>query len=221
MSDLSVPAVYGAIAGVMEDIGRIGISKSGRNQQQGFQFRGIDQVYAALNPILVKHKLMILPRAQDAVREHLTTAKGGHMNSVVMPVEFDLVCSLDGSKHTIRTIGEAMDSGDKASNKAMSAALKYAALQAFMIPIVGAPDADEETPDPVRRPLSDREKAELVIWRSNVTDQVAKAENLEQLATIKRGGKFRPGYDKLDEAGQAEIRKLFSDREDDFEPPLK
>jgi len=67
----------------------------------------------------------------------------------VVQVEFDLVCAEDGSKHTIATIGEAMDSADKATNKAMSAAYKYACIQAFCIPTEGDNDADATTHEPV------------------------------------------------------------------------
>jgi hypothetical protein len=60
-------------------------------------------------------------------------------------MEFDLVSSEDGSKHTVCTVGEAFDSGDKSMNKAMSAAYKYAAFQAFAIPTEGDNDADAHT----------------------------------------------------------------------------
>jgi hypothetical protein len=65
---------------------------------------------------------------------------------VTVESEFDFVCAIDGSKHTVKTFGEAMDSGDKATNKAMSAAYKYAAFQAFSIPTEGDNDADAHTP---------------------------------------------------------------------------
>ena len=45
----------------------------------------------------------------------------------------------------MKTFGEAMDSGDKATNKAMSAAYKYAALQAFAIPTEGDNDTENHT----------------------------------------------------------------------------
>ena len=41
-----------------------------------------------------------------------------------------------------------MDSGDKASNKAMSAAFKYACFQTFCIPTEEMQDPDAETPPP-------------------------------------------------------------------------
>jgi hypothetical protein len=65
-----------------------------------------------------------------------------------------LVSAEDGSKHTARTFGEAMDSGDKATNKAMSAAYKYMAFQTFAIPTEGDNDADNHTHEIVRTQVS-------------------------------------------------------------------
>jgi len=129
-----VNAVYKAIAAVAKDLSEIGISKSSRNQQQGFQFRGIDAVYNALSPSLVKNGLVILPRIIERSVTERTTQKGGLLFYVVVKAEFDFVATEDGSHHTVVTFGEAMDSGDKATNKAMSIAYKYAAFQAFCIP---------------------------------------------------------------------------------------
>lgn len=137
--------VYQAINAVQSDLARVGIEKSRRNTQQGYAFRGIDDVYGALAPLLAKHGLCILPRVTDRqVTEH-KTAKGGTLFFTVLTVEFDFVAVEDGSKHTVTTIGEAMDSADKSSNKAMSAAYKYAALQAFAVPVEGDEDADANT----------------------------------------------------------------------------
>jgi hypothetical protein len=126
--------VYEAISLVSADLAQTGISKDRKNQQQGYAFRGIDDVYNALAPILAKHKLVIVPR---------------FLSRECVEREFDFVSAVDGSKHTARTFGEAMDSGDKATNKAMSAAYKYAAFQAFCIPTEGDNDADATTPEPL------------------------------------------------------------------------
>lgn len=138
-----LPAVYRAIASVMEDVGREGIAKGRRNQQQGYSFRGIDDVYNALAPILAKHHLIIVPRVLTREKTEQTTQKGGILFYVVVQVEFDIVCATDGSKITACTWGEAMDSADKATNKAMSAAYKYMAMQTFCIPTEGDNDADD------------------------------------------------------------------------------
>ncbi len=137
--------VYKAISNVAKELAETGIKKGSKNQQQGFMFRGIDAVYNALAPALVKHGLLILPRIIDRTVTERTTQKGGVLIYVTVKAEFDFVSVTDGSKHTVMTYGEAMDSGDKATNKAMSIAYKYAAFQAFCIPTEEtAVDADAE-----------------------------------------------------------------------------
>lgn len=137
--------VYKAIAAITAEMSKIGISKDSKNQQQGYNFRGIDAVYGALSPLLAKHGLCILPRVMDRTVSEHQTKSGGTLFYTVLKVEFDFVSAEDGSKHTVCTIGEAMDSGDKSSNKAMSAAYKYACFQAFCIPTEGDNDADATT----------------------------------------------------------------------------
>ena len=143
--------VYVAITAVMAAMAKAGISKGRSNAQQGYKFRGIDDVYNALSAVLAEHKLCMLPRV--VAREHIerATKSGGLLNYTILEVEFDLVSSIDGSKHTIRTMGEAMDSADKATNKAMSAAMKYACLMAFQIPTEGDNDADAHTHEVVAK----------------------------------------------------------------------
>lgn len=137
--------VYIAIANVMARLAKEGISKSRKNVQQGYQFRGIDDVYNTLASLLAEYKLVILPRVLHREVTERQTAKGGVLFYVVLDMEFDFVSAEDGTKHTIRTCGEAMDSADKATNKAMSAAYKYACLQTFCIPTEGDNDADYTT----------------------------------------------------------------------------
>lgn len=137
--------VYAAICAVTADLGKVGISKERKNQQQGYNFRGIDDVYGALSPLLAKHNLCILPRVLNREQVERTSAKGGALFYTTLTVEFDIVHALDGSSHTVRTIGEAMDSADKSSNKAQSAAYKYMAMEVFCIPTEGDNDADSTT----------------------------------------------------------------------------
>ncbi len=136
--------VYKAIESVMRDIGLDGISKERKNQLQGYNFRGVDDVLNALNPLLAKHNLVVLPRVLERETVERQTAKGSAIFYTFVKCEFDFVSSEDGSKHTVSTFGEGMDSSDKSTNKAMSAAYKYAAFQTFCIPTVGA-DSEEDT----------------------------------------------------------------------------
>ena len=137
--------VYQAIGAVSAAMSHQGISKSRLNTQgAGYKFRGIDDVLNALSGALVTAGLVILPRCTERVIVERTTKAGGAMFNVTCRVEFDLVSTEDGSTHTVATYGEAMDSADKATNKAMSAAYKYLALLVFCIPTEATADTDAD-----------------------------------------------------------------------------
>lgn len=142
--------VYQAINQVQAELARIGITKSRTNQQGAtYKFRGIDDVFNTVSPLLAQYGLCILPRVLSREQVERQTKNGGAIFYTTVEVEFDFVSAEDGSKHTVKTFGEAMDSSDKSTNKAMSAAYKYAALQAFAIPTEGDNDADSHTPEVV------------------------------------------------------------------------
>jgi len=134
--------VYQAISAVQAELAKSGIGKDSENKFDGYKFRGIDAVYNTLSPLLAKHGLCILPRMLARSCDERQSQKGGALFYVTVEAEFDFVSAEDGSKHTVKTFGEAMDRGDKATNKAMSAAYKYAAFQAFAIPTEGDNDAE-------------------------------------------------------------------------------
>lgn len=141
--------VYQSINKVQAALAKEGITKSMRNNQgHGYNFRGIDQVYNALSPLLAEHGLCILPRVVKSEQAERLSSAGKPLIYSYVTMEFDLVSAEDASKHTICTVGEAFDSGDKSMNKAMSAAYKYAAFQAFAIPTEGDNDADAYTHEP-------------------------------------------------------------------------
>jgi hypothetical protein len=138
--------VYKAISDVQKALAEIGIGKGRKNSAQGYNFRGIDDVLQALAPLLSQCGLVVIPRVLSCSRETVVNAKGTTLFYVTVDVEYDLIGVGDGSKHTARILGEAMDSGDKATNKAMSAAYKYFALQTFCIPVEGvAIDSEQDS----------------------------------------------------------------------------
>ena len=144
--------VYQAINSVQAELCKIGIAKDSRNNQgQGYNFRGIDAVYNVLSSIMAQNGLVIVPRMLARTCEERVSKSGGALFYVTVEAEFDLISAEDGSKHTARTFGEAMDSGDKATNKAMSAAYKYMAFQTFAIPTSGDNDAESSTHEVVRK----------------------------------------------------------------------
>ncbi|MCX4327830.1 MAG: ERF family protein [Lachnospiraceae bacterium] len=135
--------IYKAIPNIMGEINAVGKNK--QNTQQGFMYRGIDDVMNAINPALVKHNVFIVPEILEQSREERQTARGGNLIYSICKIKFRF-CADDGSSIEAVTIGEGMDSGDKATNKAMAVAFKYACFQVFCIPTEEMKDPDAETP---------------------------------------------------------------------------
>ena len=141
----TTPAIYKAIIGVMADINAIG--KDRRNQQQGFAYRGIDDVMNELHTALAKNKVFVVPEVLNEERSTGKTRNGGDLFYTRLKIRFTFYTD-DGSSVAAVVIGEAMDSGDKASNKALSIGLKYAMLQVFCIPTEDEKDPDAQSPQP-------------------------------------------------------------------------
>jgi hypothetical protein len=156
-------AVYRAIAAITGELSKVGISKQRQNKQQGYAFRGIDDVYASLSGLLAQHRLCVIPRVISRSVTEQQSKSGGVLFYTVVDVEFDLVSAEDGSMHTARVCGEAMDSGDKSSNKSMSAAYKYFALQTFCIPTEGDNDTENQTHEVAPKRMVDEEVSRKAI----------------------------------------------------------
>ena len=134
--------IYQTINEVMAEVGAIG--KTSKNTQQGFMFRGIDSVMNALYPAFTKHHLFIVPEILEQTREERTTKNGSALIYSICKVKYTFYAE-DGSSVEAVVIGEGMDSGDKATNKAMSIAFKYACFQVFCIPTEEMADPDQES----------------------------------------------------------------------------
>lgn len=137
--------IFETINAVMEEIGAVG--KNSRNEKQNYMYRGVDDVMNALNPAFIKHKLFMVPEVVSQKREERQTANGKNTIYSVLSVKYTFYAEDGSSIYTI-VPGEGMDSGDKASNKAMSSAFKYACFQVFCIPTEEMQDPDAETPPP-------------------------------------------------------------------------
>lgn len=197
---MTTPHVYKAILQVMKSIGKTGISKDRTNTQQNYKFRGIDDVFNVLNGLLSDAELVILPRVMKREVTERATKAGGVLFYVALDVEYDFVSAQDGSKHTVAMAGEAMDSADKATNKAMSAAYKYACIEVFCIPTEGDNDADSTThevaardvPEDCFTALSDAAKlggkALTEVWDNQISEatrEMIKAKYAGRLEAIR------------------------------------
>lgn len=138
-----------AMINVMTQLSKDGVAKTSYNENQKYNFRGIDDVMNALSPLLSENKILVTPRCVSREQSQRAGQNGGSLTCVVVEAEFDFISAVDESQITVKMFGEAMDSADKATNKAMSAAYKYACIQAFCIPTEGDNDADASSPDVV------------------------------------------------------------------------
>ena len=132
--------VYQGIHQVMSAFSEHGIAKDSKNESQGFKFRGIDAVLNRLSRHLVDANLVIIPQVLSRDVHERTNARGNALFYVTLNVAYTIKSAIDGSEAVVVTVGEAMDSGDKATNKALSIAYKYMAFQLFSIPIDEDPD---------------------------------------------------------------------------------
>lgn len=136
--------IYESIAAVQADVDFIGKEKETQSGSR-FKYRGVDQVLNTLHPLFAKHKVFAVPEVIEVLgREWRKTEKGGNVVYQTIKVKYTFYAE-DGSNVSAVVIGEAMDSGDKASNKCMSVAYKYACFQILSIP------TEETTADPDER----------------------------------------------------------------------
>lgn len=173
-----------AISKVMDGLASEGLSKGRSNTQQGYKFRGIDDVLNVLARKLVDAKLVIVPRfSEHSIVQAGTTSKGGPIYRATVRGEF-LLCHGEEAMPCV-TYGEAFDSADKATNKAMSAAYKYMALQLFCIPTEGDNDADSVTHEvstTASAPAKKVDERELVAGYVKSIGLVKSSDELAELA---------------------------------------
>lgn len=135
------PTVVEALSAVMGDVQAVG--KTGRNTQQGYDFRGVDETVNAVGPAFRKHGVIPLPRVLWHEYGSFTTKTGTVMHTCMLEVEFTFVGPA-GDTLVCSTMGESADAGDKSSAKAHSVAYRTALLEALCIP-TNAPDPDQES----------------------------------------------------------------------------
>ena len=135
--------IYKAIADTMNDVSAVG--KSSHNKNQNYWFRGIDAVMNALHPAMTKNRIFVVPEVLEQQREE-RQGKSGKLLYSICKIKYSFFAD-DGSSVSAIVIGEGMDSGDKATNKAMSVAFKYACFQVFCIPTEDIIDPDAESPE--------------------------------------------------------------------------
>ena len=137
--------IHKKISKVMSSVGAIG--KGRKNTMQNYTFRGIDDMYNVLNKHLSDNGIFFASEIVSEKREERVTKSGGNLIYTILRIKWTVYAE-DGSNITTETVGEAMDSADKSSNKAMSASYKYAMMQLFCIPTDEPKDTENDTHEP-------------------------------------------------------------------------
>lgn len=130
-----------AVIAVMNEVSSV--AKTGKNAAQGFNFRGIDAVMNAVGPAFRKHGAFVVPTVVESTATSVPSKNGGSLNVVRLLVDF-AIYGQTGEPIVGRVASEAFDSGDKATAKAMSVALRTFLLQVLCLP-TDEPDPDSHT----------------------------------------------------------------------------
>ena len=199
---MSDQLIYQKIPAIMAEIGAIG--KNRRNDKQGYSFRGIDDMYNAFHGILVKHKVFTIPKVIESKTEIRESKSGGTLIQRFLIIEWTIYAAEDGSNVVATIPGEGMDSGDKATNKAMSASHKYLFVQVFVVPTESGDDSENDSLElkptstssakpPVSPPKPQPEPVIPSRSDTEVDEKVQRQLILEEMREVMTNGVFTEG----------------------------
>lgn len=138
--------VFERFSKVQAAMAHTGIDKGMKNKQQGYAYRGIDQVMNAVGPILAEANVLVMPSVQNHNMVQGKTKSGGVSFHHTVEVEYMIYGPEGDSLGPFKSRGECIDTSDKGLNKACTAAYKYWVLTALCVPTEGD-DADSDTPE--------------------------------------------------------------------------
>jgi len=188
-----------ALSEVMKAVG--GIGKKDRNQAQGFNFRGIDSVVNAVSPQLQKYGVIVVPAVEDYSYDTVEIGRNRTaMGHVKVRVRYTFV-GPKGDAIAATVVGEAMDSGDKATAKAMSVAFRTALLQALCLP-TDEPDPDAQS--------YERSSAEDILPPGAVLMKIAQSTTLDSLSSV--GAYLTQSKDKYSAEQMDQFREKFLEK---------
>lgn len=170
--------IYQSITKILEEVPAIGKNK--KNTTQNFMFRGIDDVMNTFQPLLAKHKVFIVPQILEQTREERQTSKGGTLLYSICKIKY-IFYAEDGSSIEAIVVGEGMDSGDKATNKAMAIAMKYAMFQVFCIPTEEMKDPDGDTPPASKKNTKTSNDIKIQPTQIEILNKYYVGENMDKL----------------------------------------
>ena len=165
--------IFTALNKVQTALSQQGIAKNQKNTHGKYKFRGIDDVYNTLSVLLADAGVVIAPGCLSEAIERVTTSGGKPTNHAKVMMKYE-IWDKAGDSITVTFPGEAMDTGDKAINKATTAAYKYMLFQLFCIPVEGNEDADSES-HVVSNTIGDAEVQEFIRLMNMLEPHVQKS----------------------------------------------
>ncbi|AWL27172.1 hypothetical protein DJ533_00370 (plasmid) [Acinetobacter defluvii] len=151
-SQSRIPAIYLAIHAIQAHLAKVGIAKShstksnknkGNSNFQDYNFRSVDDIYNVVTPLLTENNIVCIPDVKSTNVEKLVDSYGKVSHHTHIEVEYKFLSILDESFVTVTMAGEAKDSTDKGSQKALSNAHKYCYIQMFSIPTKSSTDIEQ------------------------------------------------------------------------------
>lgn len=138
--------LYQKLAKITGEIGVI--AKDGNNQQQKYKYIEYETIAGKFRELFSKYGVVLIPSMVEQERSAITTSRGSSGVSTVCHFEFTVVnADKPDDRFVVKWQGEAADYGDKATNKAATAAVKYYLMRQFNISSKGDEDPDSQTPE--------------------------------------------------------------------------
>ncbi|MGD6750950.1 ERF family protein [Streptomyces sp. BH105] len=127
---------------VRREIRAIGKGELYNQSGTRFNFRGVDTVVNVFGPVTLKHGINVMSSKVEASYGEKLTKSGSKMRECSVLVTWTIMGPM-GDTLTLQTMGEALDTADKATTKAQSVALRTLLLGFGLTPTHDKdPDAD-------------------------------------------------------------------------------
>lgn len=178
-----------AIPKIMAEMSAVG--KGRVNEMQGYAYRGIDDVYNALQKVMAKYGVFTIPEVLEVSTQERVSSKGTVMFYSTVKTKYRFVAD-DGSGFEAIVVGRGMDNSDKDLNKAMAVAHKYALLQVFCIPTEEPKDPEVDHAEVLPAVEEKQEK-----WEEEAVEPAGLKEDIKKLESAKTIQELKMEYIKI------------------------
>ena len=189
--------IHSAMAAILADAE--GVRKSQRNEQQGYDFRGYDDIVPMIKSVMAKHGVYdVIDSIDDVTISEYETRNNVKMQHVILRVTYRFIAT-DGSSVVCCSIGEGSDSGDKAVNKAATSCEKNLLVHRFKLAMGNADDSERESPE--RISISRPPQSAMAQGATQGMKSISEAQAIKVISMSIDAGKkeSRHGWDVIGE----------------------